>query len=302
MFGVEAFPAILFGGILFLIPESPRWYVSKHRYQEAEKVLYQIGEDDVPGELTAIKDSFVEFEARPNVPLFQKKYLYPILLGFGVAALNQLSFINGFLYYLNDMFKIVGAELGSISTDFQPVLVGIFNVLACTTSIFLIDKIGRKGLLKIGAVTTAIPLFVAAYVSLFHRHLIAFPIAMSLYVYFFCFSQGSVIWVYISEIFPNAVRTKGQALGSFTHWGLCAVTAQVFPMIVGFSQIARDDAGAFIPGPSPRLAIPCIFGALVMLSQYYLVTKFFVETKGVPLEQIEKECDERLRSLKGAKE
>ena len=287
MFSVEAVPALLFGIMLFTIPESPRWFASKGRYDEAEKVLEMVtGQKPVEtlsktvnGELQAIRDSFAAKAAQANEPLFQRKYLYPILLGFGVAAFNQLTFINGFLYYLNDTFAMVGAKFGG---DLQPVIVGAFNVLACTIALFIIDRFGRKTMLLIGSWGTAIPLLLAAYIAAKHELVELFPVALSVFIIFFSFSQGAVIWVYVSEIFPNAVRSKGQALGSFTHWGLCAIAAQVYPMIVSFT------AGEVTPGAYPRLAIPFLFGACAMIVQFFVVKRFFIETKGVPLEEVEK--------------
>ena len=279
MFSVEAVPAFLFGTMLFIIPESPRWFASKGRYQEAEKVLEMVGETDIAGEMRAIRESFAAKAARTAEPLFQKKYLYPILLGFGVAAFNQLSFINGFLYYLNDTFAMVGAKFGG---DLQPVIVGAFNVLACTIALFIIDRFGRKTMLLIGSWGTALPLLLAAYIAARHELVELFPLALAVFIIFFSFSQGAVIWVYISEVFPNAVRSKGQALGSFTHWGLCAVAAQVYPMIVSFTS------GEVTPGAYPRLAIPFLFGACAMIAQFFIVKRFFIETKGVPLEEVEK--------------
>ena len=279
MFSVEAVPALLFGIMLFTIPESPRWFASKGRYDEAEKVLEMVGETDIAGELQAIRDSFAAKAAQAGEALFQRKYLYPILLGFGVAAFNQLTFINGFLYYLNDTFAMVGAKFGG---DLQPVIVGAFNVLACTIALFIIDRFGRKTMLLIGSWGTALPLLLAAYIEAKHELVELFPVALSIFIIFFSFSQGAVIWVYVSEIFPNAVRSKGQALGSFTHWGLCAIAAQVYPMIVSFT------AGEVTPGAYPRLAIPFLFGACAMIVQFFVVKRFFIETKGVPLEEVEK--------------
>ena len=279
MFSVEAVPAFLFGAVLFLIPESPRWFVSKGRTAEAAEVLRKVGEIDIEGELAAIEASYTLQKSQPNVPLFQKKYLYSILLGFGVAAFNQLSFVNGYLYYLNDTFNMVGAKLGG---DLQPVISGAAFVVACTVSLFVIDKFGRKTMLLIGSWGAGLPLLLAAYIGATHKLVELFPCAIVLFIIFFSFSQGAVIWVYVSEVFPNLVRAKGQALGSFTHWGLCAVAAQLYPMIVGFKP------GDVVPGAYPRLAIPFLFGGIAMIVQYFVVKKWFIETKGVPLEEIEK--------------
>lgn len=273
MFGVEGIPALLFIIMLFTIPESPRWLIGKGKIAEASRVLVKSGEAKVEEAVRLIKESFAGNSSfQKSTPLFQKKYLYPILLGFGVAAFNQLSFVNGFLYYLNDTLCEIGASFGG---KFQPVIIGVFNVIACTVSIFIIDRFGRKTMLLIGSWGAAIPLGICAYISWTRNWIELFPWALATFILFFSFSQGAVIWVYISEIFPNAVRAKGQALGSFTHWGLCAVAAQIYPSVAACMKNG--------------IAIPFAFGALMMILQFFAVRYFFVETKGVPLEEIERQ-------------
>jgi len=269
MFAVGCLPALLFTIMLFTIPRSPRWLVSVQKAKEAEKVLIQVGEVNVSQEMKAIKDSLKNV-TKINEKLFQKKYFYPIFLGVSVAAFNQLSFVNGFLYYLNDTLNEIGATFGG---KFQPVLIGLANVIAVSAALLVIDKIGRKKLLLIGSWGCAIPLALCAYIAWTRNLTELFPWSIAAFILFFSFSQGAVIWVYISEVFPNKVRSKGQSLGSFTHWGLCATAAQIYPPIVAFSKIG--------------LAIPFIFGGIMMILQFFVVWFFYVETKGVPLEQLE---------------
>jgi sugar porter (SP) family MFS transporter len=271
MLGVGSLPSLLFFVTLFSIPESPRWLVGKERFAEAENVLRLVGEENISQEMEDIKQSLHVFEHKTGEPLFQKKYAYVIFLGVGVAAFNQLSFVNGFLYYLNDTLKDIGATFGG---KFQPVIIGVANVIAVTIALLTIDKIGRKTLLLIGSWGSAIPLALCAYIS-YSRNLIDwFPWCLAAFILFFSYSQGSVIWVYISEIFPNRVRSKGQSLGSFTHWGLCTIAALVYPSVVAIKEVG--------------LAIPFVFGGIVMIIQFFVVLFFFVETKGVPLEKMEK--------------
>lgn len=271
MFGMECLPALLFWIMLFTIPESPRWLIRKERFTEAEHVLALVGEQDIPREMADIKASMHVTEHKLTERLFQKKYRYPIFLGIAVAAFNQLSFVNGFLYYLNDTLNAIGASFGG---KFQPVIIGVANVIAVTVALLTIDKIGRKTLLLIGSWGAAVPLALCAYIAWTRTLIDLFPWSVAAFIMFFSFSQGAVIWVYISEVFPNRVRAKGQSLGGFTHWGLCAIAAQIYPSVIGMTKNG--------------LSIPFAFGCVMMILQFFVVWFFFVETKNVPLEEIEK--------------
>ncbi|MGQ8335182.1 sugar porter family MFS transporter [Sunxiuqinia sp. A32] len=276
MFAAECIPALLFITMLFFIPKSPRWLASIHRIKEAKNVLAQVGELRIEEEMAEIIESLKSTSKHIKEKLFQRKYFYPIFLGVTVAAFNQLSFVNGYLYYLNDTLNEIGATFGG---KFQPVIIGVANVIAVTIALLTIDKIGRKMLLLIGSWGSAIPLGVCAYIAWTREFTELFPWAVAAFILFFSFSQGAVIWVYISEVFPNKVRSKGQSLGSFTHWGLAAVAAQVYPVIVSIPKIG--------------LSIPFVFGGVMMILQFFIVWFFFVETKGVPLEHLEMRLENR---------
>ncbi|HTN07259.1 sugar porter family MFS transporter [Agriterribacter sp.] len=270
MLGMGFVPALVFTAMLYTIPKSPRWLVLVNKYDEARKVLSQIGEVKIDQEMAEITASLESNAGQFKEKLFQKKYLYPIFLGVAVAAFNQLSFVNGFLYYLNDTLNDIGAKFGG---KFQPVIIGVANVIAVTIALLTIDKIGRKKLLLIGSWGSAIPLFFCAYIAWTRNLIELFPWSIAAFILFFSFSQGAVIWVYISEVFPNKVRSKGLSLGSFTHWALAAIAAQVYPVIIAIPKIG--------------LSIPFIVGAVMMIVQFFVVWFLFVETKGIPLEQLE---------------
>jgi MFS family permease len=271
MLGVGCLPALLFFVMLFTIPESPRWLVRKSRFAEAEDVLAMVGEQDIPAEMADIKASMHVEEGGSSERLFQKKYWYPIFLGMSVAALGQLSFVNGFLYYLNDTLAEIGASFGG---KFQPVIIGVANVLAATVALFTIDRFGRTAMLKVGSWGSAVPLALCAYIAWTRTLIEWFPWSLAAFIFFFSFSQGAVVWVYISEVFPNRVRAKGQSLGSFTVWIACALTAQIYPVIVEVGTCG--------------LAIPFAIGCIIMVIQFFIVKYFFIETKGISLEAMEK--------------
>jgi SP family arabinose:H+ symporter-like MFS transporter len=270
MLGMEMLPAVLFTGLLYFIPKSPRWLVMKNRINEARGVLQQIGEVHIERELEEIQTSLKMAAAQTKEELFQKKYAYAIFLGVAVAVFNQFTFINGFLYYLNDTLNEIGATFGGA---YQPVIIGLANLIAVVVAMGTIDKFGRKQLLLIGSWGAAIPLILCAYIAYTRTYIELFPWSIATFILFFSYSQGAVIWVYISEVFPNKVRSKGLALGSFTHWALAAVAAQIYPVIVAV--------------PSIGLSIPFLFGAIMLVVQFFVVRRYFVETKGVPLEHLE---------------
>ncbi len=267
-FGVATVPAVLFLVMLFGIPPSSRWLVTQNRVDEARSVLQLMGAENPEAELKEIVDSIHIERLQTSEPLFAWKYRLPIFLAISIGMFNQLSGINAILYYLNDIFAAAG--FSKVSGDLQAVAVGGMNLLATLVGMSLIDKLGRKTLLLIGSVGTAACLAGVAWVFFAQSHQSFLLWLLVAYIAFFAISQGAVIWVYISEIFPNRVRAKGQALGSSSHWIMNALIAYTFP------QLAKS-SGAY----------PFVLFAAMMVVQFFVVLFFYPETKGVTLEQMQ---------------
>jgi sugar porter (SP) family MFS transporter len=267
--GVAAVPAAIFFLALFGIPQSPRWLVQKNRTAEAKDVLVRIGEPDPDDELQDIVESIGSEHGQRGEPLFSRKYLKPIFLVVSIGMFNQLSGINAILYYLNDIFARAGFD--KVSGDLQAVAIGFTNLLFTMAAMVVIDRVGRKVLLLIGAVGTAACLAGVAAIFATGRHEGMLLWLLIAYIAFFAFSQGAVIWVYISEVFPNLVRAKGQSLGSFTHWFVNALISGVFPVLAATSG-----------------AVPFVFFSLMMIVQFFVVLFLYPETKGITLERMQK--------------
>lgn len=269
--GVAAAPAILFLILLFGIPDSPRWLAARGRDAEARGVLAGIGDPDPDAELATIRTSIAENRAAGGQRLNWARHRRPIMLAVLIAAFNQLSGINAILYYLNQIF----ADAGFASSDLPAIGIGIANLIFTLVGMALIDRVGRKRLLLVGAAGTAICLGLAwaALAGIIPRALLL-P-ALIGFIAFFAPSQGAVIWVYISEVFPTAVRARGAALGSGTHWLLNALIAIAFQWAV--------------QNLSP--AAPFGFFAAMMLVQLVVVALFFPETRGVSLEDMQRRME-----------
>jgi sugar porter (SP) family MFS transporter len=269
MLGVTAVPAGLFFLMLFTIPRSPRWLVKKGRTEEARSVLQTIGEPNYEQELKEIIDSIHFEQQQAAETLFSRKYLFPIFLAVSIGMFNQLSGINAILYYLNDIFAHAG--FSKLSGDLQAVAVGATNLMFTMLAMSIIDRVGRKTLLLIGSVGTALCLAGVATIFLSGQHQEMLLWLLIGYIAFFAFSQGAVIWVYIGEVFPNAVRAKGQSLGSFSHWFMNALISGIFP------RMAASSGG-----------YPFVFFSAMMVLQFFVVLFVYPETKGYSLEEMEK--------------
>jgi sugar porter (SP) family MFS transporter len=270
--GVATLPSLFFLFNLFGIPQSPRWLIRRGFIEEARQVFTRIGEPDPDREVADVVRS-VKSEDRTRVePLFQHKYRRPILLAIAIGFFNQMSGINAILYYLPDIFKSAGFD--KVSSDLQSVAIGATNLLFTMVAMSVIDRLGRKRLLLTGAAGTAVCL-AGVTVLLTTGKGEAFLVWLFVgFIGFFAFSQGAVIWVYLSEVFPNLVRAKGQSLGSFTHWIMNAIIAFAFPAVAHLSRPA-----------------PFAFFAVMTVVQFFVVWRFFPETTGITLEDMQQKME-----------
>jgi SP family arabinose:H+ symporter-like MFS transporter len=267
-FGVAIVPSLLFLVMLYGIPRSSRWLVTTNQNDEARAVLELMGSPNSQAELQEIIDSVHMERGAKQEPLFNGKYNLPIFLAISVGLFNQLSGINAILYYSNYIFASAGFSANSAAL--QTVGVGLVNLLATFLGMSLIDKVGRKTLLLVGAIGMMIALSGVAGIFYAHVHQELLVWLLVFFIVFFAISQGSVIWVYIAEVFPSRVRSKGQSLGSSSHWIMNALIAGVFPLIAARSQAA-----------------PFVFFAAMMLLQFLVVLFLYPETKASSLEQIQ---------------
>lgn len=273
MLGVQAVPSLVFLILIRFIPESPRWLIlKKNETVKALAILKIINPLNCEQELINIQKSDQNKleQNSESSKLFSGKYNTPIMLAVLFAFFNQVSGINAIIYYAPRIFEMAG--LGQHSSLLSTVGIGLVNFIFTLVAINFIDKIGRKVLMFIGSIGLVISLFLIA--GTFYLNIqsgLAIPIYVMLFIAFFAFSQGAVIWVFISEIFPNQVRAKGQTLGSSTHWVMAAIIAFYFPYLT-------ETLGG---------AITFTFFAVMMILQLIFVWRIMPETKGKSLEQIE---------------
>ena len=271
MLGIMIVPAGLFAALLRTIPESPRWLVLNNRDEEASAIFAKTGEHNA---LALIREEHELSQHGTKESLFNGKYSKPILFAVVLAMFNQLSGINAILYYAPRIFEMAG--FSQSEAYLQPVYIGAANLLFTLLAMSLIDKFGRKKLLIIGSLGMIVFLALAAKAfndpSSGGSYVIVYLIG---FIAFFAFSQGAVIWVFISEIFPNSVRSQGGSLGSFTHWIMAAIISWTFPIIVEGSK-----NGGFYS---------FIFYSVMMLLNLIFTWRVLPETKGRSLEQIQKD-------------
>ena len=269
MMGVEAFPALIYTLFVFTVPKSPRWLISKHRYVEARKVLEIINpEGDADALMKEIKtesETHIEGET-----IFMKKYRFPLMLAFLIAFFNQFSGINAFLYYAPRIFEEAG--LGESTALLSSIGIGVINLLFTILGVYLIDRLGRKTLMYIGSIGYIISLSLVSAAFFLNWGGLAVPIFLFLFIASHAIGQGAIIWVFISEIFPNNLRASGQSFGTSTHWILAAIIPSLVPIL--FSTIGAG--------------VVFLVFAIMMVFQLLFVMFMMPETKGISLEELSK--------------
>ncbi|MHB1675316.1 MAG: sugar porter family MFS transporter [Acidobacteriaceae bacterium] len=267
--GVAAFPTMFLLLMLFTIGRSPRWLAMQGRAEEALQVLHRIGASNAEAELKEIVDAIHSDQRARNEPLFKRKYALPIFLAVTVSMFNQLSGVNAVLFYLNFIFMKAG--FSNISSDRQSIYVGLANLLATLVAMTVIDKIGRKTLLLTGAVGMTICLTTIAVIFQTLGHQTWLLPLLVLFIISFAVSQGAVVWVYLGEVFPTKIRSKGQSLGTTANWITTALIAFIFPILAVH-----------------HAPVPFYFFAAMMALQFFVVLFIYPETKNLSLEQMQR--------------
>lgn len=271
MIGVEAIPALVYTLMVFTVPKSPRWLLVKKGDKAAAAKTLSIIDPSIDVEAQMQRILADHEVADKSETIFSKKYRFPLMLAFMVAFFNQFSGINAFLYYAPRIFEIAGLEKSSALLS--SVGIGVTNLIFTIIGLSLIDRFGRKQLMYIGSVGYIVSLSLVAITFALGIKGMAVPIFLFLFIAAHAIGQGTVIWVFISEIFPNHLRAKGQAFGSSVHWILAAAIPSLVPVL-------------FI-----KIGAATVFGifAFMMVLQLVFVWRLMPETKGVSLEDLEEQ-------------
>lgn len=269
MVGVEAIPAFLYTMLIFTVPKSPRWLISKNRYEEAKEVLRLTNPgEDAEKLMQDIKTDNESHTSGENI--FMKKYRFPLMLAFFIAFFNQFSGINAFLYYAPRIFEEAG--LGESTALLSSIGIGITNLVFTIVGVSLIDKLGRKTLMYIGSIGYIISLGLVSMAFFLGWQGMAVPVFLFLFIASHAIGQGAVIWVFISEVFPNHLRANGQSFGTSTHWVLAAIIPSMVPFL--FSTIGAG--------------VVFLVFTIMMVFQLLFVIFMMPETKGISLEELSK--------------
>lgn len=272
MLGVEAFPALVFAGFCLTIPESPRWLIGQRSNREAARKTFAMVQPQLTAAELDLKVEEISAAAHASgstVPFWSRRLKAPITLAFLIAFFNQLSGINAVLYFAPRIFEMTG--LGERAALLQSIGIGVTNLAFTFVGLWLIDRIGRRTLLLVGSLGYIVSLGLVSW-AFFTKNFSLVPICIFAFIAAHAMGQGAVIWVFISEIFPNRHRASGQALGSSTHWVFAALLTLIFPITVS----------AFAP------AYVFLFFCFMMLLQFFWVLFMVPETKGRALEEIER--------------
>ncbi len=276
MLGVEAIPAVLYTIMVLQIPNSPRWLaVNKQDGKGALDTLKMIYEDsEAQAKLNEIKESLTATKIKEG--LFSGQYKIPLLLAFLFAFFNQLSGINFVLYYAPEILERAG--LAAQESLFSSIAIGVVNLGFTFVGVWLIDRLGRKQLMKIGSIGYIISLGMVAWCFFTSADSTLLLTFILVFIASHAIGQGAVIWVFISEIFPQKVRASGQAWGSGTHWVFAAIITLITPIFLD------EDNGIFKENPWPIF----VFFAGMMVLQLLFVLFMMPETKGISLEELSK--------------
>jgi MFS transporter, SP family, arabinose:H+ symporter len=273
MFAAEAVPAVFFLAALFIIPESPRWLVARQKDAQAKNILEKIaGPDFASFELKEIKASLAGSQKRGTLKeAFQKKYAFILFIGIFLAVFQQWSGINVIFFYAPDIFA--KANLGVDSALFQTTLIGLMNIVFTILAMKVIDRVGRKKLMLIGAAGMAVCYIVIGFLFSAGKTgdwwLLSFIIITPA---FFAFGLGPTVWVVLSEIFPNKIRGAAMSAATFSLWVACYILTLTFPILVEW----LNPANTF-----------WIYAAICILG-YFIISRFLPETRGISLEQLER--------------
>lgn len=278
MLGVEAIPALVYTVLVLWVPESPRWLITrKNDLSKATKVLTDLGDLNPEAEVQTIINANKNSEQSSNKESFFSSRLFkPILLAFFIASFNQLSGINFILYYAPEILERAG--LAAKESLFNSIAIGGINLIFTFVGLYLIDRTGRKNLLLIGSIGYIISLSMVSYAFYFTSGPVFLMSFLLLFIAAHAMGQGAVVWVFISEIFPNKSRALGQSFGASVHWVFAALITLITPVFLDKDNgILRDDPWIIF----------AFFAAMMTLQLIWVLTKF-PETKGVSLEEIQK--------------